>query len=248
MKGRICIQGQQEFYLKHLLVSLLLCFCLITASVAARYSNDSWRSMPFVEMMAAMMKAMNNVLGGSNSFSGMNYFPYSPAFAPGMASGINSLGAFNNLPMSPAGMNSLPFTSLPAYSAVNPVLDSFQTGQNTPPFGSNISASRPGHTSSNFWNPDSQNVDSVAMMGHNTLNGIWQALSGDVIAIYNDNRFLWSDGKARNLAGHLVIKGNNMIAYIPAKKITLYFQFYREPGQFVVRDQSARVYTFKRIY
>ncbi len=241
-------------FLKHLLVSLFLCFCLITQSVAARQYNNDWRSMPFIQMMVAMMKAMNNVLGGSNSFAGMSALPYSPAFMPGMTSGMNSLGGFNNLPMSPAGMNSLPFNSLPfnslpAYSTVSPMLNSFQTGQNTTsPFGSNISGSSSGQSSSNFWDPDSQNVSSAAKIGNSTLNGIWQALSGDVIAIYNNNRFLWSDGRAKNLAGHLAIKGNHMIAYIPAKNITLYFQFYMEPNQFVVRDQSARMYTFKRIH
>ena len=205
--------------------------------------------MPFVEMMVAMMKAMNHMLGGSNSFAGMSALPYSPAFIPGMASGMNSLGGFNSLPMSPAGMNSLPFNSLPAYSAVSPLLNSFQTGQNTTfPFGANISGSDSGQNNSNFWDPDSQNVSSAAKTGNSTLNGIWQALSGDVIAIYNNNRFLWSDGRAKNLAGHLAIKGNHMIAYIPAKNITLYFQFYMEPNQFVVRDQSARIYTFKRIH
>ena len=231
--------------MKHLLVSLFLCFCLITQSAAARQYDNDWRSMPFIQMMVAMMKAMNNVLGGGNSFSGMSALPYSPAFVPGMANGMNSMGGFNNLPMSPAGMNLLPFNS-----TANPLLDSFQTGQNTAPFGSNISGSAPGHSSSNFWDPDSQNISSssAATTGNNSLNGIWQALSGDVIAIYNNNRFLWSDGRAKNLAGHLAVKGNNMIAYIPAKNITLYFQFYREANQFVVRDKSSRIYTFKRIH
>ncbi len=188
--------------------------------------------MPFIEMMVAMMKVMNQVLGGSNSFAGMSALPYSPAFIPGMANGINGLGAFNNFPMSPGGLNSLPLRS-----AVNPLLDSFQTGRNSPPF-----------SSGNFWDPNSQHTNSVAVIDNNSLNGIWQALSGDVIAIYNNNRFIWSDGGAKNLAGHLAIKGNNMIAYIPSKKMTLYFQFYMEPGQFVVRDQNARIYTFKRIH
>ncbi len=197
--------------------------------------------MPFIEMMVTMMKVMNQVLGGSNSFTGMNALPYSPAFMPGMANGMNSLGVFNNFPMSPGGSNSLPLRN-----TVNPLLDSFQTGQNSHTFSSN----RP----SNFWDPNQRNsspastTNSVAMIDNNSMNGIWQAISGDVIAIYNNNRFIWSDGGAKNLAGHLAIKGNNMIAYIPSKKITLYFQFYMEPGQFVVRDQNARIYTFKRIH
>ncbi len=197
--------------------------------------------MPFIEMMVTMMKVMNQVLGGSNSFSGMNALPYSPAFMPGMTNGMNSLGVFNNFPMSPGGSNSLPLRN-----TVNPLLDSFQTGQNSRTFSSN--------SPSNFWDPNQRSnssvstTNSVAMIDNNSMNGIWQAISGDVIAIYNNNRFIWSDGGAKNLAGHLAIKGNNMIAYIPSKKITLYFQFYMEPGQFVVRDQNARIYTFKRIH
>ena len=229
--------------MKHLFISLLLCFCLITPSVAAKHYNNDWRSMPFVEMMVTMMKVMNQILGGNNSFSGIN--PYSPVFMPGMVNGMNGLSAFNNLPMAPGGMNSLPFNSL-----TNPLLNSFQTGQNASPFGSNTSGSSQNSASGSFWDPDAQNqnVSSIAKIDNSSLNGIWQASTGDVIAIYNNNRFLWSDGGARNIAGHLAIKGNNLIAYVPAKNTTLYFQFYMQPGQFIVRDQNARTYTFKRIH
>lgn len=238
---------------KVLITSLLLCFCLITqttSSVAAnkKYMNNDWRSMPFIEMMVVMMKAMNHVLGGNNSFTGLNSLPYSPAFVPGMTNGMGGLGALNQFPMSPAGMNSLPLNSM-----VNPLVDSFQPGQGTSNFNRNRFQKK--NSGGNFWDPDSgtgspnsYNANSIAMIDDQSLNGIWQALTGDVIAIYNDNRFLWSDGGARNIAGHLAIKGNNLIAYVPAKKITLYFQFYMEPGQFIVRDQNARIYTFKRIH
>lgn len=236
--------------MKRLLISILLCFCLITPAIAAKhYNNNGWRSMPFIEMMVTMMKVMNQILGGSNSFTGMNTLAYSPAFMPGMANGMNGLGAFNSFPMSPGGVNALPLNSM-----VNPLLNSFQTGQNTTPYGANMGTTRqtpypPGSANNDFWDPDSQNSDSsIAVVANNSLNGIWQALTGDVIAIYNDNRFLWSDGGSRNIAGHLAIKGNNMIAYVPARNITLYFQFYMEPGQFIVRDKSARIYTFKRIH
>lgn len=216
--------------MKHLFVSLLLCFCLTTSSAAAQhYKNNDWRSMPFIEMMAAMMRVMNDILAGGNSFSGMNALPYSPAFFP-MANGMSGLnpysqlGTFNKLPMSPAGFN---------------------TFQNN---GFSPNNTAPSSGSGNFWDLDAQNEDSAITTDKSDLNGIWQSLSGDVIAIYNNNRFLWSDGMAKNLAGQLVIKGNNMIAYVPAKKITLYFQFYMEPGQFVVRDRNSRIYTFKRIH
>lgn len=222
-----------------LITSFLLCSCLITQSVVAAPYNDM-RAMPFVEMMVTMMKIMNAMMGGSNNFSGLNHLPYSPAFIPGMGMG-NGLGGFNNLPRSPAGFNALPLNN-----TANLLQDGFPAGQNANTF--NNPGSMLGH---NFWRPDKygQTYAQTSVLGNNTsLNGIWQALSGDVIAIYHNNRFIWTDGNARNLAGHLVIKGNTMAAYIPANNITLKFQFYREPGQFVVRDQTSRIYTFKRIH
>ncbi len=186
-------------------------------------------------MMATMMKVMNQMLG-SNNFAGMNSMPYSPTMMPGMgyglSNGMNGLYPLTAFPMSPGGLNTRSLKN--AGSRFNPATTS--------------------NSGSNFWDPDAKPADASTMMvdnytfNENSMNGIWQSQSGDVIAIYNDNRFLWSDGGAKNLAGQLAIEGNKMIAYIPAKKITLYFQFYREPGQFVVRDRKSRTYNFKRIH
>lgn len=192
--------------------------------------------MPFVEMMVTMMKIMNNIMGANNSYSGLNALPYSPAFMPNSPYGMNNyLTSFNNLPMSPAGMGSLPVKSM-----TNMLPGDFQTGENAK------------NTMNNFWDPSTQEKNAFATnqppMTDNSLNGIWQALSGEVIAIYKNNYFIWSDGHSRNLAGRLTIQGNNMYAYIPASKITMQFQFYKEPGQFIVRDKTSRIYTFKRIH
>lgn len=236
----LCYPGLTGIILKHLFASLLLCFCLSTTTLAANSYNSDWRSLPFIEMMAAMMKAMNNVLGIGDDYNGFNSLPYSPAFMPGMG-GLPYFNNFNQLPMSPSGFNSLPMNQ-----AMSSFQDGFKTGQNSSQFDSSGK-----QTVNNFWDPDATHFDATETTParqNNNINGIWQAISGDVIAIYNNNRFLWSDGGARNLAGYLAIKGNNMIAYIPAKKVTLLFQFYKEPGQFIVRDQNARVYTFKRIH
>ncbi|MCU7799505.1 MAG: hypothetical protein KZQ70_05000 [gamma proteobacterium symbiont of Lucinoma myriamae] len=224
--------------MKHLFASLLLSFCLSSQTIASNH-ND-WRSMPFIEMMVAMMKAMNNMMGGSNSLYGFNALPYSPAFVPGMG-GIPGVNGLNNLPMSPAGYNALPLSYMT--STINPFQNGFKTGSNHPGFKQSGA-----QASNNFWDPDTTHFTSVQTVNNDSMNGIWQASSGDVIAIYNNNRFLWSDGGTRNLAGQLAIKGNRMIAYIPAKKVTLYFQFYKEPGQFIVRDLNSRIYTFKRIH
>lgn len=191
--------------------------------------------MPFVEMMVTMMKIMNNIMGANNSYSGLNALPYSPAFMPNPYGMNNYLTGFNNLPMSPTGMGSLPVNNM-----TNMLPGDFQTGENAK------------NTMNNFWDPNTQEKNTFAVskppMTDNSLNGIWQALSGDVIAIYKNNYFIWSDGHSRNLAGRLTIQGNNMYAYIPANKITMQFQFYKEPGQFIVRDKTSRIYTFKRIH
>ncbi len=217
---------------KRLTTTLLLglCLCLMTPTFAARQYNNGWRSMPFIEMMVTMMKVMNQILGGNNSFTGMNALPYSTALMPGMMG--SGLGGYPMLPMSSGGMNTLPLNNMDI-----PLVDSFQPGQDT----------------SNFWDPNATTATKGFYQGtqrsnQGSMNGIWQALTGDVIAIYNNNKFIWSDGGNQNLAGQLSIKGNKLIAYVPSKKTTLYFQFYREPGQFIVRDQNARVYTFKRIH
>ena len=226
--------------MKHLTASFLLCFCLVGQSTAGNpYYNDSdWRSLPFIEMMVTMMKIMNDIMDGnkSNYYPGINTFPYSPAFMPGtgMYSGLNN---FNTFPMSPGGMGNFPTNQFTA----NRLPDSFPTGQNA----SNTS-------SGSFWDPDTPEQQPQTTVktsvNSNSLNGIWQALSGDVIAIYNNDRFIWSDGNAKNLAGRLAIKGNQLYAYIPASKVTIQFQFYREPGQFIVRDKNSRIYTFKRLH
>jgi len=189
--------------------------------------------MPFIQIMAAMMKAMNNIVGGNDSFSNFNSLPYSPAFFP-IAGAVPGLNSFSNLPMSPAGFNQFPMNN---YSGA--LGDTFKTGEN--------------QKNANFWDINNNNsfqlpTPTAQVRINDGINGIWQSLSGDVMAIYKNNRFLWSDGKARNLAGYLMIKDNKMIAYIPAKKATLYFQFYKEAGQFIVRDTRARIYTFKRLY
>lgn len=232
------LRKTQKTLSRAFLTSLILSFCLITQPAAANRYNDI-RDIPFIEMMVTMMKFMNSMMGvgdDDNYFPGLNTFPYSPAFMPGMNNFNNGLGGFNNLPMSPAGFNALPLNSMS--TAANSWQDSFETGQDS---GNTNSRSN------NFWDP-ANSAQKTVSINHQSINGIWQALSGDVIAIYKNNRFIWSDGNARNLAGQLAIKGNYLIAYIPASKTTLKFQFFMEPGQFIVRDQSSRVYTFKRIH
>lgn len=195
--------------------------------------------MPFIEMMVTMMRIMNQIMGGSQNFSHLNSWPYSAAFMPGMGGMPGGLGGMN-------GFNTLPLNALPLANSMgsSPWQDSFQTGQNAGYINEN--------PADNFWGTDDpatqSRPDNYQLVNITSLNGIWQALSGEVLAIYNNNRFMWSNGNYRSISGQLVIKGNAMIAYIPASKTTMRFQFYKTSGQFIVRDQSSRTYTFKRIH
>jgi len=230
--------------LKHLVYTLLLCFVLTSQSIAGSYNNNDWRSLPFVEMMAAMIRAMNNIMGGSgnNYYSSLYGMPYSPAFMPGMGNGLYGLNSF---PMSPGNINNIP---------ANTFLNDFTTGQNASNSNSgnfwDLNNSSTSSTNNNNRQYPALNYTQNYKQNNNgsSMNGIWQSQNGNVIAIYNNNRFIWSDGNKRNLAGRLAIKNNILYAYIPASNITLQFQFYREPDKFIVRDKNARVYTFKRIY
>jgi len=182
--------------------------------------------MPFIQMMIAMMNFMDTFMNGNKYYHpGMNYWgtmPYSSF--PG-----SSFTNFANYPMSPLMNGQFPLNKT-----------------NFWPNGSKPESSLINDKDNNHQEDGSDNK--LAQTNDNNLNGIWQALSGDVIAIYNNNRFIWSDGNSRNLAGRLIIRGKMFFAYIPAKKITLQFEYYREPGQFVVRDKNGQIYTFKRIY
>jgi len=199
--------------------------------------------MPFVEMMVTMMHMMNQVMGNKQSFSGFNQLPYSPAFMPTM-SALSQYGNLGQLPMSPAGMNALPLTQ----SIANPLLHGFETGSNAQQLSQ--------HNDDQFWDLDNQglhnsnmsNLQKNNLLKNGSMNGIWQTLSGEVMAVYNNNNFMWTNGMARNIAGKLIIQGNYLMAYVPAKKVTLTFQFYKEQNQFVVRDRKGRIYSFKRIY
>jgi hypothetical protein len=205
----------------------LLCLSLITQPSIANNQFSDMRSMPFIEMMVTMIKIMNRIMGGSQYFPSM--MPYSPAFMPGV--GMDN--GLSNMPLGSSDMNGLPINMNTMNSPWQN--NNFQTGQNSNSLYSN-----------NLWGPE--NRQSTVSFNNNTLNGIWQASTGEVFAIYKNNHFLWSDGNARNLAGRLAIKGNKMIAYIPANKTRLYFQFYKEANRFIVRDQSSQIYAFRRIH
>ena len=237
--------------IRYFCASMILCGCLIKPLFAANnFGNNDFRSMPFIEMMVAMMKVMNQMMGNNNNnyVPGLGALPYSPGMTmlPGIASG---LGGFNNFPMSPT--NGIPMSNFMSNGQNSGLSDNFQTGKNAQNF----------NTMNDFWNPQkstqnnskASNFPGSNSMGYNkynpnSVNGIWQSLSGDVLAIYNNSYFMWTDGKTRKLVGRLFIKGNNLVAYFPVTKKKLFFQFYKESGQFIVRDQTSRIYTFKRLH
>lgn len=217
----------KETDLKHFIIILMFSFSLINPVQSWAYNVNYMRALPFIQMMIAMMEFMDTFMGGNNKYSypGMNSWgamPYSSF--PG-----SNFGNFSGYPMSPL---------LEGYSALN---KSHRLPEN---FKS--SNSDDNDTSSEENSVDNNGFNNTA--NEYELNGIWQALSSDVIAIYNNNRFIWTDGNNRHLAGRLILRNNVLFAYIPSRKSTLKFQFYWEPGQFVVRDSSGQIYTFKRIH
>lgn len=229
--------------LRSFCASILLCCCLVKPLMAGNNYNDNFNATPFAEMMTAMIKVMSHMMGNNNYVPGLGALPYSPGMAmmPGLTSG---LGGMNSLPMSPA--NSLPMNNFMNSNQANFLPDNFPAGQNAQSF----------NTMNDFWNPKLSNQNSNSFSNSmsnnkyeaNSVNGIWQSLSGDVIAIYKNSHFMWTDGKTRRLSGRLFIKGNRLVAYFPISKKKLHFQFYKESGQFIVKDQTSRIYTFKRLH
>lgn len=206
--------------MKRFIVIIMLCLTVVNPVHAGKsYNNNYFRALPFIQMMIAMMNFMDTFMNGNKYYSpGMNSFGTFP-YSPIPGSGF---GNFSANPMSPL---------LSGQSMFNPQSMFNKTSTDS-------------HDNSVEANDDSK----PALNANTSMNGIWQALSGDIIAIYHSNHFIWSDGNSRNLAGRLIIRGNLLSAYIPARKVTLQFQFYREQGQFVVRDKNGKIYTFKRIH
>ena len=235
---RVKVKGWKLSF-RNFCASLIVTICLFNSVIASgNFQNNNFRSMPFIEMMVAMMKVMNQMMGNNNYVPGLGTLPYSPGMS--MMPLASGLGGMNNFPMSP--VNSMPLNSFMNSGGQNNFLsDKFQIGKNAQNF----------NNMNDFWNPQAFNKSSSGITNayeKDSVNGIWQSLSGDVIAIYKNSYFMWTDGKSRRLSGRLFFKGNHLVAYFPVSKKKLHFQFYKEAGQFIVRDPTSRIYTFKRLH
>jgi len=211
---------------------VLITIGFLSSNTANSYYNSN-SNIPVVDMMLTMMDMMARVMRGDrlNKFSG---FPYSP-------------NPYGGLPMSPAYLYGSPFNSFSPWSKFsssnpfehNPIKDvspDNDENEKTSFFGTNLDK---------VWESMEGNIPGL---NNSIMNGIWQAMSGDIIAIYKDNYFIWTDGNRRHLAGSIMIKGKQMVAYIPANKRYLRFQFYREDNKFAVRDTNGQIYLFKKIH
>ncbi len=178
-----------------------------------------------IKMMSVMMELMSHMmLGGASN----NSLPFSPASAMSMSS-----LPLSGMPMSGTSMAGLPMSPVTQLGSL---------------YGNN-------QINKNPWlniptsNLLQQNQLSKQVQTQNdSINGIWQALSGDIIAIYFNSNFIWTDGKKRHLAGSLVVKGNQLSAFIPANNKVLNFQFYRQNNKFAVKDSSGQIHIFSRIH
>jgi hypothetical protein len=147
----------------------------------------------------------------------------------------------NNYPAFPIA-SPMAMTGFPM-SPVNPLASLYG---NNPNFSST--------NQNNPWQNKSTNLtknnfaNATTMPVNNSMNGIWQALSGDIIAIYYNSKFIWTNGKERHLAGSLVIKESQLTAYISSTKKVIQFTFYRQGNKFAVKDKSGQIHIFTRIH
>jgi len=157
-----------------------------------------------------------------------------------MMLGGSSNNHYPSFPVSPLSMTGLPM------SPVNP-MTSMYGGNNTfnPNFNNNPWLNS---AANNFAQQNTNTTNTAVMPINNSMNGIWQALSGDVIAIYYNSKFIWTNGKERHLAGSLVIKNDLLTAYIPSNSKVIKFTFYREGNKFAVKDSSGQIHIFTRIH
>ncbi len=175
-------------------------------------------------MMSLMMEMMGRMMLGGRSNNYFSSLPVSPPLAMG------------GYPMSPA----YPMTSLynnPGNNNPDPWLNNY-ANQFTRQY-LNDPYSTSGYTPATRNNrPDY----------YNSMNGIWQALSGDILVIFYNTHFIWSNGNERYLSGSLIINGANLSVYIPKNNNILNFKFYRENNKFAVKDSKEQIHVFTRIH
>jgi len=218
---------------KRLGIILIITIGFLSSTTANSYYNN--RNMPVVNMMLTMMDMMSRFMLGSRN-SNFYRYPYSPA----------TMGALPMSPVSPYGMGTTgfsPWSGLAGYAHdPSTAVDSVASGMTKDSFFSDSFFS---DSKEKTLNASSNALENFSM---EAMNGIWQATSGDIIAIYNSYYFIWTDGNRRHLAGNIAVKGKQMLAYIPANKRFLSFQFYREDDKFAVRDKKGQLYIFKKIH
>jgi hypothetical protein len=80
------------------------------------------------------------------------------------------------------------------------------------------------------------------------MNGIWQGLGGDLIAIYG-NRFLWTDQYQRSLSGQMEIRGEYLWMRISGNNAVYVFRIQQTgDGGFTAASRSGQVMRFRRLY
>ncbi|MFK5984941.1 MAG: hypothetical protein QM479_05905 [Pseudomonadota bacterium] len=210
-------------------ISILITIAMLFSTTANSFYNSN--NQPMIKMISVMMELMSHMMIGGASGNNFMPFPASPSL--GMAglpmSPINPMSSFYNN----NNTTNNPWLNIPARNLLQQNTQNQSQNQNDSVFSQNIPFSNSGINNQN-------NNDSI--------NGIWQALSGDIMAIYYNSNFIWTDGKKRHLAGSLVIKGSQLSAFIPANNKVLNFQFYRQNNKFAVKDSNGQIHIFTRIH
>jgi len=116
---------------------------------------------------------------------------------------------------SPMAMSSLPMSPINSVASLYGNNQNFSSpGQYNPWQNKSVN----GLSNNNLLQQQNNLANTTTMPVNNSMNGIWQALSGDIIAVYYNSKFIWTNEKERHLAGRLVIKGTQLSAYISSTK------------------------------
>jgi len=206
--------------------SWLLCLTMVFFSAPVNSYYTSGSSDPMIKMMSIMLEMMSRLMMGNSWNTASSMFPYSAM-------------PVNNFPMSPAS----PFTAMSGLYDPSSFTNLTQN-----PALSGFSQLNPLQQAITAKSLEEKLLNQKNNAQGQSMNGIWQAMSGDIMAIYYDNQFIWTDGKSRHLAGKLMFKQDQLSIYVNATKTLMNFQFYRENDNFAVKDSQGQLYVFKRIY
>jgi len=230
--------------LKKILLSFIVGFLFLMPHGHARAAvYQDYGSMPLVQMMLTMMDLMG-MLNRVPAYGGYGGVPgYSPLYSatapfagPGMTPYGSGLSPYGSGLGYPGGFGN-PWQSMGNYSGP-----------------SNYTLPGPKPEQDESWGMGAQTLTNpweplpTATRSNFGMNGIWQGLGGDLIAIYG-NRFLWTDQYQRSLSGQMEIRGEYLWMRISGNKAVYVFRIQQTgDGGFTAASRGGHVMRFRRLY